>query len=79
MEKKSEKRKNGLEMIVNRFLFCISFDLDIFLTLKKANIFSFFSLNRFFALSLQANSVKIKKRYDTFLSDPTKIGDRHGG
>ena len=33
-------------------LFCISLDLDNFLTLKNANIFVFFSLNRNFALSL---------------------------
>jgi len=35
-------------------LFCISLDLDNFLTLKNANIFVFSSLNRNFALSLQA-------------------------
>ena len=33
-------------------LFCISLELDNFLTLKNANIFVFFSLNRNFALSL---------------------------
>ena len=32
--------------------FCISLDLDKFLTLKNANIFVFFSLTRNFALTL---------------------------
>jgi len=38
-------------------LFCISLDLDNFLTLKNANIFVFFSLNRNFALSLQPETM----------------------
>ena len=33
-------------------VFCISLDLDKFLTLKNANIFVFFSLTRNFALTL---------------------------
>ena len=36
-------------------LFCFVFDLDKNLTLKKDNLFSFSSLNRFFALSLFPN------------------------
>ena len=36
------------------FLFCISLNLDKNLTLRKEKIFSFPSLNRFFALSLQS-------------------------
>ncbi len=35
-------------------VFCISLDLDKFLTLKNANIFVFSSLNRNFAQSLHA-------------------------
>ena len=43
------------EMKINMDLFCISLVLDKFLTLKKANIFAFSSLNRNFALSLHPN------------------------
>ena len=41
------------EMKINLDLFCISLNLDKFLTLKHANIFAFSSLNRNFALPLQ--------------------------
>ena len=37
------------------FLFCISLNLDKNLTLRKEKIFSFPSLNRFFALSLHSD------------------------
>ena len=37
--------------------FVISLDLDKFLTLKNENKFSFCSLNRNFALSLQARTI----------------------
>ena len=44
-------------------LFCFVFDLNKNLTLKKDNLFSFSSLNRFFALSLQRNQILNKDYY----------------
>ena len=35
------------------FSFCISLDLDKYLTLENENFFSFYLLNRYFALPLQ--------------------------
>ena len=50
-------------------IFVFSFDLINFLTLRNENLFSFLSLNRNFALSLQREMIKIKHM------EP-KIGDR---
>ena len=55
--------------ICNSYLckLCFVFDLNKNLTLKKDNLFSFSSLNRFFALSLDKigciSTKKIKKRF----------------
>ena len=53
------------------FLFCISLNLDKNLTLRKEKIFSFPSLNRFFALSFDkiggVSEIKIKKFYFYFV------------
>ena len=46
----------------NPNLFGFSFDLENFLTLKKANLFVFSSLNRNFAVSLQPNINKKEKQ-----------------
>ena len=51
--------------ICNSYLckLCFVFDLNKNLTLKKDNLFSFSSLNRFFALSLQRNQILNKDYY----------------
>ena len=58
-----EKVEDRLHLEINQIKFGYLLDLDNFLTLKNANLFEFFSLNRNFALSLHP---KLQLTNETF-------------